>query len=767
MKRHLSHDQDYGEPSCGKSSGLESDQQHVSSPKNARLDTVKVAECFHEMRFSGSVIIAIGPVLKAAVREEFLKHEDEDVKALLAFCFSEITRITMPDVPYTDDVLREIFYLIVGAFNGLSDVNSRSFGWRVAMLETLERSRLCVVMLDVECDDLITEMFQTFLKVISDDHEEIIFKSMQKIMASIIDESDEIQGSLLLVLLSALGWKKTGAAMPARKLACNVIEQSAGKLEPYIKTFLTSSLTVDSSSSVPHIDHHGIILDVYQCIPKTHDVVVPYITGELLADEADIRFKAVELLGELFSLPGPSTLESLEPIFPVFLDRLTDTVVDVRISVIRSLKKCLISNHSNLEAPKIIKALCDRLLDHDENVGKEVVAALCDVAGHSLGAIPVDIIKIAADHVHNKSLALKWYTMERMANIYNLYCVKYPDGSTNSYDFEWIPGKILKCLYKDFRPESVESILCDSLFPPEFSTKCRVKHWVTAVSHFDKVEMKAFKQILLRKIRLQQEMLKYMSLRMLSQEDDPDLQKKILQCFRSMSSLFSDPEKCEESMNILHQLKDTDIWKIFSGLLDCSTTFKKAWSLRVDLLNILGEKHVLYAFVSILAIGCSYSLVNKEYAKDLLLEACDQKSAGNTKLISSCMDLLTVISRFFPSLLYGLEEDIIELLMDLKEDNAGNGDNVSELKSAAADTSMTEPRKRQKPKTICNLAKCSAHDLSSANLVGHRIKVWWPLDKKFYEGAVLYDAGVTKVLNLATKKWKMIEDSDSSMKQKD
>lgn len=69
--------------------------------------------------------------------------------------------------------------------------------------------------------------------------------------------------------------------MSGRILARNVIEQAAGKLEPYINAFLTSWLTGNSSSD-NDIDHHGIILDVYQCTPKTHDVVVPYIIGELL-----------------------------------------------------------------------------------------------------------------------------------------------------------------------------------------------------------------------------------------------------------------------------------------------------------------------------------------------------------------------------------------------------------------------------------------------------------------------------------------------------
>ncbi|EER88261.2 hypothetical protein BDA96_10G149900 [Sorghum bicolor] len=643
----------------------------------------KAVECLRGIEQSpgSSVMEAIQPSLKAVTREELLKHEDDNVRVLLATCFCEITRITAPDAPYNDEILRDIFYLIVGTFGGLSDVNSQSFGRRVAILETVARYRACVMMLDLDCDDLITNMFQTFLGVVSDSHEENIVKSMQTTMILIIDESEDVQESLLRVLLSALGQKKTGAAMAARKLARSVIEHSATKLEPYIKKFLTSSWAGNGSSSNDQIDHQGIVFDLYQCAPKVLKVIVPYITGELLADEVDNRSKSVELLGEIFSLPGVPIVECFKTLFAEFLKRLTDRVVEIRISVVEYLKRCLISNPSRAEAPEIIKALCDRLLDYEENVRKGVVAALCDVATHSPDAIPVDTIKVVAERVRDKSLAVKCYTMERLADIYKLYCQRGSDSSTNSDDFEWIPGKILRCLYdKDFRPESIDSILCGSLFPPEFPMKGRVKHWVTAATYFDKVEMKALEQILLQKQRLQQEMLKYISLRQLSQEDAPDLQKRISGCFRSISRLFSDSAKCEENLNMLHQLKDADIWNIFSSLLNCSTAFEKAWSLRAEFLKILGEKHVLYNFVGTLTMRCSYLLVNKEYAKEILSEASENKTSGNTKLISSCMNLLTAISSFFPSLLSGLEEDIVELL---KEDNEVLKEGIAHVLSKA------------------------------------------------------------------------------------
>lgn len=53
----------------------------------------------------------------------------------------------------------------MGIFRGLSDTNGASFGRRVVILETLAKYRSCVVMLDLECNDLVNEMFSIFFAV--------------------------------------------------------------------------------------------------------------------------------------------------------------------------------------------------------------------------------------------------------------------------------------------------------------------------------------------------------------------------------------------------------------------------------------------------------------------------------------------------------------------------------------------------------------------------------------------------------------------------
>lgn len=63
------------------------------------------------------------------------------------------------------DMVQDIFHLIVSTFSGLRDTKGPSFGRRVNILETVAKYRSCIVMLDLECDDLINEMFRTFFAV--------------------------------------------------------------------------------------------------------------------------------------------------------------------------------------------------------------------------------------------------------------------------------------------------------------------------------------------------------------------------------------------------------------------------------------------------------------------------------------------------------------------------------------------------------------------------------------------------------------------------
>jgi len=65
--------------------------------------------------------------MKALIVKEFLRHSNMDVRITVTSCISEITRTTTLEPPYDDDIMKEIFQLIVKAFKGLDDMSSCLF----------------------------------------------------------------------------------------------------------------------------------------------------------------------------------------------------------------------------------------------------------------------------------------------------------------------------------------------------------------------------------------------------------------------------------------------------------------------------------------------------------------------------------------------------------------------------------------------------------------------------------------------------------------
>lgn len=181
-----------------------------------------------------SMQTALSPLMKALVTEKLLRHSSADVKASVASCVSEITRITAPEAPYDDDKMKDIFQLIVSSFENLPDTSSRSHDKRVTVLEIVAKVRSCVIMLDLECDQMIIEMFQHFLEAVRDYHSEVILTSMETIMSLVLEESEDISSDLLSPILAALK-KNNEAVLPvAKKLAEKVIQNTADKIRPYI-----------------------------------------------------------------------------------------------------------------------------------------------------------------------------------------------------------------------------------------------------------------------------------------------------------------------------------------------------------------------------------------------------------------------------------------------------------------------------------------------------------------------------------------------------
>nr|GEW72392.1 hypothetical protein [Tanacetum cinerariifolium] len=67
-------------------------------------------------------------------------------------------------LPVLHQVERLLSKLIVSSFEDLANQSSQSYFKRASILETVSKVQSCVIMLDLECDDMIVEMFEHFLR---------------------------------------------------------------------------------------------------------------------------------------------------------------------------------------------------------------------------------------------------------------------------------------------------------------------------------------------------------------------------------------------------------------------------------------------------------------------------------------------------------------------------------------------------------------------------------------------------------------------------
>ncbi|XP_027771451.1 sister chromatid cohesion protein pds5-like [Solanum pennellii] len=190
-----------------------------------------------------SVRDAIQPAMEALVTDGVLRHPDIDVKVSVASSMSEIIRITAPDQPYNDIRLEDFFKLAVLAFGKLSCLEGRCYSKAVSIIEVLAKYQTCVLMLDLQLDALIVQMFQHFLNSIRPDHPDEVFMNIKEIMTMIIEESEDIPMQLLNTLVSILisSVKKENQNVSPRSyvLGEKVLQESAVKLYPYLQKAVT------------------------------------------------------------------------------------------------------------------------------------------------------------------------------------------------------------------------------------------------------------------------------------------------------------------------------------------------------------------------------------------------------------------------------------------------------------------------------------------------------------------------------------------------
>ncbi|CAM0903948.1 unnamed protein product [Alopecurus aequalis] len=193
---------------------------------------------------------ALKPTMDALVKKDLLDHSSQGIKVAVACCLTEVTRITAPEPPYGDDVMRDVFTVVVQSFAQLDDTENTLFAKRVSMLETVAKVRSCVLMLDLDCDDLILKTFDHFFSTVSSTHEENVITSMETIMMFVIQESEPVHPDLASCLLRYLKKENKDSLPASLMLAERIVGLCPEKLKPAFLELLQGTPLNDYSRTV-------------------------------------------------------------------------------------------------------------------------------------------------------------------------------------------------------------------------------------------------------------------------------------------------------------------------------------------------------------------------------------------------------------------------------------------------------------------------------------------------------------------------------------
>ncbi|XP_041020647.1 uncharacterized protein LOC121262297 isoform X2 [Juglans microcarpa x Juglans regia] len=670
------------------------------------LDKVENLLANVEQAPSESMKDALLPSMKALITVELLRHSEMDVKVSVASCITEITRITAPDAPYNDEQMKEIFQLTVAAFENLSHASTRCYTKTISILETVARVRSCLVMLDLECDTLIVEMFQNFLKRTRSNHPLSIFSAMETIMTMVIEESEEISLDLLIPLLSSVKKENQTDSPIAWQLGEKVITNCAVKLKHYLKeTVQSMGIALD--------DYSQIVTSICQSGPNLleHEQVNGY--REHSAHE-----------NKLGKQPGssepPQVIKGLAP----------DTVCCTKIgqsvdSNLKSMMSNFAKNDNNFKKEKISKSLQRLLTRHSKSISARSNAEPGSVDSKKTTKSEIQRVSLPKkrgrkpNFVMNPEEGYDHILISTGRKTTNVHRRKSHDGGVDDSPSENLdPGKVTSSLedvteLSDFQPKINKIVIAAAPFTdhslPDANQPKR-----------DRPKKKG---------------------NTVNQDANPNSLSRSKGRFLNSRVGEKAPQSADLSL------------KKESEVLHNSNTKPQGHTRKIRIATKTKEETTL-------ALG--YVVSEKEVAVPYVPEE---------KLVSrpSAMNSRSSIRMFIKK----RKRDNATYEKDNTEASNRKTISKSASKSTNRDASCLEETSKTKlrRKHTATKEKSSKKSDLGERLVGSSIKVWWPLDKMFYEGVVnfydpvkkkhqvLYADGDEEILNLKKERWELVGDN--------
>ncbi|KAF8067855.1 armadillo-type protein [Lyophyllum atratum] len=420
---------------------------------------------------------SLGTARKELVSTSFLLHKDRGVKAYTACCLADILRLYAPDAPYTQAELRDIFQFFFRQLtNGLKGTDSSYYNEYFHLLESLSTVKSVVLVCDLPtAEEHMVEIFRDFFNLVRRDLPKKIEIFMVDILVALIDEAQVLPTEVLETILSQFMENNTRIEQAGYRLAVQVCNATADKLQRHVCQYFTDIIVANSrDEDFSEIrTAHELIKRLNHSCPALLHSVIPQLEEELRVEEVALRLIATQVLGEMFAdKSGAELVKKYQTTWNAWVLRKNDKSVAVRLRFVEATKGLLVNPFE--ERGVVEDSLRSKFLDPDEKVR----AAVCKVYGQldyesALHHVSESQLRALAERGVDKKQSVR---LEALTSLGKLYSLAYPEIENNEpsaiKQFAWIPNAILQMIGISVEVRTVvEQVVMDYILPlPSSST---------------------------------------------------------------------------------------------------------------------------------------------------------------------------------------------------------------------------------------------------------------------------------------------------------
>ncbi|KZT00644.1 uncharacterized protein LAESUDRAFT_687811 [Laetiporus sulphureus 93-53] len=533
----------------------------------------------------------------STVREELINtsiilHKDRGVKAYAACCLADLLRLYAPDAPYTHSELRDIFQFFFRQLStGLKGPDSPYYNEYFHLLESLSTVKSVVLVCDLpSADDLMVEIFRDFFGMVRRELAKKIELFMADILIALIDECQSVPADVLESIMAQFMDRNTRMDQPAYRLAIQVCNATADKLQRHVCQYFTDIIV--SHSRDEEFDEvqtaHELIKQLNRSCPSLLHNVVPQLEEELRVEETQIRIMATQTLAEMFADKGGTEFVKNYPsTWSVWLLRKNDKAASVRLAFVEAAKGVLVNLTQPEQREAIEEAMQMKLFDPEERVR----AAVCKLYSQldyetALHHVSEEQLRAVAGRGIDKKGAVR---IEAMNAVGHLYSLAYPEIENNdpaaTKHFAWIPQEVLSMCILHQEPKAVaeqviaEYILPLPLLPSNSSSKGDVDEaaWTDrllfTMKFLDNSATNALLALSGMKGMMRPATDRYVQACIdhnggVIDNDEDEITQKLRVSIKRVAATFPDPQKATEDMHTFAKLNEGRLYKLLKTCMD-------------------------------------------------------------------------------------------------------------------------------------------------------------------------------------------------------